>query len=54
VLYDLIHCSRIRKHAEKLLKLAPIPCDNAIVTSVLHEFPVQPAQAKYQKGEISF
>ncbi len=44
VLNNLVHGSSIGEHAKQLLKLPPLPYNDAIATFVLHELSVKPGR----------
>ena len=44
VLNNLVHSSSIGEHAKQLLKLPPLPYNDAIATFVLHELSVKPGR----------
>ena len=44
VLNNLVHSSSIGEHAKQLLKLPPLPYNDAISTFVLHELSVKPGE----------
>jgi hypothetical protein len=44
VLNNLVHSSSIGEHAKQMLKLPPLPYNDAIATFVLHELSVKPGR----------